>query len=293
MILRSVLFAPANHARHAEKALTGPNDGVILDLEDAVSVDQKPRARMAARDLVQNRIEGGPVVFIRVNALSTSFAYDDLRAVVAAGLDGIVLPKVESASQVTTVDWMLEQMERERDVQPGSISIVPIVETALGLSRIEEIVAAPRVRRVSFGAGDFTLDTAMSWSLGNEGVLWGRIRVVIASRAAGLDAPLDTVFPDLADREGFIHDAEMGKKLGFQGKACIHPSQVELANRIFTPSTEEVEQARGLVEAFEQALAEGSASIQVAGQFVDYPVAERARRIVNLFERVKVREAVA
>lgn len=293
MILRSVLFAPANHARHAEKALTGPNDGVILDLEDAVSVDQKPRARMAARDLVQNRIEGGPVVFIRVNALSTPFAYDDLRAVVAAGLDGIVLPKVESASQVTTVDWMLEQMERERGVQPGSISIVPIVETALGLSRIEEIVAAPRVRRVSFGAGDFTLDTAMSWSLGNEGVLWGRIRVVIASRAAGLDAPLDTVFPDLADREGFTHDAEMGKKLGFQGKACIHPSQVELANRIFTPSTEEVEQARGLVEAFEQALAEGSASIQVAGQFVDYPVAERARRIVDLAERVKVREAVA
>jgi len=293
VILRSVLFAPANHARHAEKALTGPNDGVILDLEDAVSVGQKPRARMAARDLVQNRIEGGPVVFVRINALNTPFAYDDLREVVVLGLDGIVLPKVESASQVQTVDWMLQQMERERDMRPGSISIVPIVETALGLSRIEEIAAAPRVRRVSFGAGDFTLDTAMRWSPGNEGVLWGRIRVVIASRAAGLDAPLDTVFPDLADREGFTRDAEMGKKLGFQGKSCIHPSQVEMANRIFSPSAEEVEEARCLVEAFEHALAEGSASIQVAGQFVDYPVAERARRIVDLAERVKVREAVA
>lgn len=291
MILRSMLFAPANHARHAEKALNGANDAVILDLEDAVSVDQKPRARAAARDLVRNRPRGGPAAFVRINALTTPFAYDDLKEVVAPGLDGIVVPKIESAVQVMTVDWLLQQIERERGLALGSMQVVPIVETAAGLSHIDEIAAAPRVRRVSFGAGDFTLDTGMAWSTGNEGVLWGRIRIVIASRTAGLEAPVDTVFPDLADIAGFTREAEVGKRLGFQGKTCIHPSQVEIANRIFTPSEEEVERATRVVAAFESALAGGSASIQVDGQFVDYPVAEQARRVVDRAARVKVREA--
>jgi citrate lyase subunit beta/citryl-CoA lyase len=281
--LRSLLFAPANHARHAEKALSGSADGAILDLEDAVAVVEKPAARNAARKLLESRTATYPQAYVRINALSTPFAYDDLHAVVCAGLDGIVVPKIETPEQVAIVDWLLGQLERERAIPAGSIEIVPIIETAAGLLRAQHIAAAsPRLKRLSFGAGDFSLDTNMTWTLGHEGLLWARIQMVIISRAARLTPPLDTVFADLADMEGLAAEAAQAKRLGFGGKTCIHPKQVEIVNVTFTPSAEEVAQAQRIVEAFEQAVASGTASLQVAGQFVDYPVAEKARRIVEL-----------
>lgn len=281
--LRSLLFAPANHARHAEKALSGLADGAILDLEDAVAVAEKPAARAAARQLLEGRAALFPKAYVRVNALSTPFAYDDLRAVVCAGLDGVVVPKIEAPEQVAIVAWVLSQLERERGIPAGSIEIKPIIETAAGLLHARHIAAAsPRLKRLSFGAGDFSLDTNMTWTVGHEGLLWARVQIVIISRAAGLAPPLDTVFADLADMEGLAAEAAQARRLGFGGKTCIHPKQVEVVNAVFTPSAEEVEQARRIVEAFEQAAASGVASLQVAGQFVDYPIAEKARRIVEL-----------
>ena len=283
MYLRSLLFAPANHARHAEKALSGSADGAILDLEDAVAVSEKPAARAAARQLLENRAVHYPCAYVRINALSTPFAYADLHAVVCAGLDGLVVPKVEAPEQIAIVDWLLSQLERERAIPAESIEIVPIIETAAGLLRAQQIAAAsPRLKRLSFGAGDFSLDTNMAWTFGHEGLLWARIQMVIISRAAGLAPPLDTVFADLADMEGLAAEAAQAKRLGFGGKTCIHPKQVELVNAVFTPKAEEVEQAQRIIDAFEQAVASGIASLQVAGQFVDYPVAEKARRIVEL-----------
>jgi len=281
--LRSLLFAPANHARHAEKALSGSADGAILDLEDAVAVAEKPAARAAARQLLEGRAAPSPCAYVRINALSTPFAYDDLHAVVCAGLHGLVVPKVEAPEQLAIVDWLLSQLERERGIPAGSIEIIPIIETAAGLLRAQHIAAAsPRLKRLSFGAGDFSLDTNMTWTIGHEGLLWARIQIVIVSRAAGLAPPLDTVFADLADMDGLAAEAAQAKRLGFGGKTCIHPRQVEIVNAVFTPSAEEVEQAQRLVEAFEQAVASGVASLQVDGRFIDYPVAEKARRIVEL-----------
>lgn len=281
--LRSLLFAPANHARHAGKALSGSADGVILDLEDAVAVAEKPAARAAARQLLESRTAPYPSAYVRINALSTPFAYDDLHTVVCAGLDGLLVPKVEAPEQLAIVDWFLSHLERERGIPAGRIEIMPIIETAAGLLRAQQIAAASsRLKRLSFGAGDFSLDTNMTWTVGHEGLLWARIQMVIISRAARLVPPLDAVFADLADMEGLAAEAEQAKRLGFGGKTCIHPRQVEIVNAVFTPSAEEVEQAQRIVEAFEQAVASGVASLQVGGQFVDYPVAEKARRIVEL-----------
>lgn len=286
--LRSLLFAPANHARHAGKALSGSADGAILDLEDAVAVAQKPAARAAARQLLEGRAASYPRAYVRINALSTPFAYDDLHAVVCVGLDGLVVPKVEAPEQVAIVDWFLSQLERERAIPARSIEIVPIIETAAGLLHAQRIAtASPRLKRLSFGAGDFSLDTNMTWTVGHEGLLWARIQMVVISRAAGLAPPLDTVFADLADTEGLAAEAAQAKRLGFGGKTCIHPRQVEVVNAVFTPSAEEVEQAQRIVEAFEQAVASGVASLQVDGQFVDYPIAEKARRIVELAARAE------
>ncbi|HEX8997666.1 MAG TPA: CoA ester lyase [Ktedonobacterales bacterium] len=284
MALRSLLFAPANHARHVEKALAGDADGVILDLEDAVAVAEKPTAREAARQaLAARRSDGAPTVYVRVNALTTPYTYDDAHAIVGPGLDGVILPKTESAAQLATLDWLLTQLEHRAGLAPGAIEVMPIIETAAGIARLAEIASAsPRVRRLNFGAGDFSLDTNMTWTAGHEGILWARIQVVIASRAAGLEAPLDTVYAQLADDAGLRMEAEQAKRLGFQGKACIHPRQVDSVNSVFSPSTDDITQARLIVEAFADAEAQGIASLRVGGQFIDYPVAARAQRTLDL-----------
>ena len=285
-ILRTLLFAPATSPRHVAKALSGATgtDGVILDLEDAVAIAEKPAARESARAMLaaRGKPERGPLAYVRVNGMTTPYAYDDLRTVVCAGLDGIVLPKVESAAQLVTADWLLHQIERAEGLPEGVIDLMPIVETAAGIAHLAEIAAAtPRVRRLNFGAGDYSLDTGMTWTAEHEGILWARIAVVNASRAAGLEPPIDTVYARLDDTEGFSAEAEQARRLGFQGKACIHPRQVTVVNAIFSPSEQEVAQARRIADAFAQAEAAGVASFTVDGQFVDYPIAYKARRTLE------------
>lgn len=304
MILRTLLFTPATHERRVAKALAGAADGVILDLEDSIAVSEKAQARTAARqtlnELAARRADKGaggdeasdarPFVVARVNGLTTPFTYADLCSVVTAGLDGIVLPKAESAGQLETVDWLLTQLEREAALPEGSVEVMPIIETALGVRHVNEIAgASPRVRRLNFGAGDFSLDTNMTWTAGHEGILWARIQVVIASRAARLEPPVDTVYARLDDDDGLRREAEQARSLGFQGKACIHPRQVEIVNAVFTPADDEVEQARAVVAAFDAAEAEGVASIRLGGQFIDYPVAARAQRILEVARQAQRR----
>lgn len=291
MALRSLLFAPATHARHVEKALSGAADGVILDLEDAIANAEKPAARLAARQILSVRhLDDGMRVFVRVNGLTTPYTYEDLLTIVGPGLDGIILPKAESAAQLATVDWLLTQLERAADLALGSIEVMPIIETAMGVARLPEIASASkRVRRLNFGAGDFSLDTNMTWTAGHEGILWARIQVVIASRAAGLEAPLDTVYAQLADDDGLRSEADQARRLGFMGKACIHPRQVEIVNAIFSPSAEDIAQARMIVDAFAEAEANGVASLRVGGQFIDYPVAARAQRTLDLAAQIAQR----
>ncbi len=280
---RSMLFAPVNHARHVEKALAGDADAAILDLEDAVAVSEKPAARALVRDLVVGRATSFPRAFVRINDLTTPFAYADLVAAIWPGVAGIMLPKTESAGQIAIADWLITQLERERGLPLGAIELLPIVETAAGLTQMAAIAAAaPRVQRMAFGAGDFSLDTRMTWTRGHAGLQWARVQMVIASRAARLAPPLDTVFSNLADDAGLAEEAAEGKSLGFGGKACIHPKQVEIVNAVFTPTEAEIATARAIVTAFEEAEARGIASLRVGELFVDYPVAARARLVLEL-----------
>lgn len=295
MTIRSLLFAPANHARHVEKALAGEADGAILDLEDAIANAEKPAAGQAARSALDARPpEHTSRAFVRVNGLTTPYTYGDLHAIVGRGVDGIVLPKAESAAQLATVDWLLTQLERLRDLPLGSIEIMPIVETATGVARVHEIASAsPRIKRLNFGAGDFSLDTNMTWTAGHVGILWARIQIVIASRAAGLEPPLDTVYAQITDDDGFRKEAEQALSLGFQGKACIHPRQVPIANAVFSPSDEDIARARSIVEAFAEAEANGVASIRIGSQFIDYPVAARAQRTLDVAAQIASRAQTA
>jgi transposase-like protein DUF772/HpcH/HpaI aldolase/citrate lyase family protein len=198
-----------------------------------------------------------------------------------------VLPKVESATALATIDWLLTQLERKRDLAPGAIDLIPIIETAGGLTNLDGILAAgTRVRQVAFGAGDFTLDVNMAWSRTEAELGFARARIATASRAAGIAAPLDTVWVDLADEEGLEMSARTALGFGFQGKMCIHPKQIAPVHRVFTPGEAEVAFAERVVAAFAEAEAAGSAAIQLDGKFIDYPILYRRAVFLAEMERV-------
>jgi len=286
--LRSFLFAPGNHPRRVEKALTLDADAVILDLEDAVASAEKPAARGAVAAAAARPRTG--LLYARVNAVDTEFCYGDLVAITGGGLDGIILPKVESAATIATIDWLLAQLERERSLTIGAIDLIPIIETARGVSELDHILAVKsRVKRVAFGAGDFTLDVNMRWSREESELAYARARVVIASRAAGIEAPLDTVWVDLQDAVGLEASTQLALGMGFQGKMCIHPNQVTVVNRVFTPGNAEIDFAERVIAAFAKAESEGSAAIQLDGKFIDYPIVYQAQRVLDAIAAIRAR----
>jgi len=288
-LFRSLLFAPGNHARKVEKSLGLDADAVILDLEDAVAVSEKAATRAVVVEALQ-----GPrkcLGYVRVNAFDTPFCYGDIHAVVQKGVDGIVLPKVEFPAQLECIDWLITQLEREHGLEAGVIDLIPIIETGKGVANLKQICAAPsRVRRVSFGAGDYSLDMNLRWTRGEREMDHARACVAVESRAAGLEPPLDTVFIHLGELEALRASTELARDMGFQGKFCIHPQQIDIVNGVFTPTGEEIAKAHRYVAAFEEAEASGSASIQVDGYFIDYPIVEKARRTLEIAVQLEARE---
>jgi len=184
-------------------------------------------------------------------------------AIVHPGLDGVILPKVESAAGLATADWLLAQLEREQGLMPRAIDLVPIIETARGLNQIDAILAAgTRVKHIAFGAGDFTLDVNMAWCRDEAELAYARANIVTASRAAGIETPFDTVWADLRDADGFTHSAERAASLGFQGKMCIHPDQIAVTNAAFSPTEQQLSWAKRVVAANGAAPPRGTADIK-------------------------------
>lgn len=284
--IRTFLFAPANHPRRVEKAFLLDADAVILDLEDACAVSEKEVSRdKVVEALAKPRKCLG---YVRINPLDSHYGFGDILGVVRQGVDGILLPKTESVRDVQIADWMIGRLERERGLKEGSIDLMPLIETGKGLGNLREILGAKtRIRRVAFGAGDFSLDMNLQWTTDELELLPYRNEIVMLSRWAGLEPPIDTVWINLQDTEGFAQSAHRAKQLGFQGKLCIYPDQVPVVNEAFTPSEKEVQKAQRLVDAFEQAEREGSSSFQLDGQFIDYPILYAAQKVLALHEMIQ------
>ena len=195
---------------------------------------------------------------------------------------------VESREQIIAFDWLVGGLERERGMQVGGIDIIPIIETGKGLANARDIAGAgTRVKRLAFGAGDYTLDMNIEWSLGESELEHVRAEVVLASRAAGIEAPLDTVWVHIKDMDNLAKSATRAKQLGFQGKMCIYPPQVAVVNQAFTPSDDEIVFAKRVVAAFEKAEREGSSSIQLDGYFIDYPIVYKAQKTLNMVRAIE------
>jgi len=282
--IRSFLFTPANHPRKVEKVFSSGADAIILDLEDAcAAVDKAASRAVAVKALSAPRSCLG---YVRINALDTEWCFRDLDETIGPWLDGIVAPKIERPEEIVLIDWLISQYERERGLPVGGIDLMPIIETGAGLHALDAIIAAgSRMRRVSFGAGDFTRDMGMKWSADEAELAYARGRLVLASRVGGLQPPIDTVHIDLVDEESFAQSVVTGVKFGFQGKLLIHPKQVEATNAGFMPSAAEITRAQKIIAAFDAAEEAGSASIQVDGYFIDYPIVEKARYVMALAKR--------
>jgi citrate lyase subunit beta/citryl-CoA lyase len=258
---RSYLFAPGHNAKLLRRVFEAGADAVMLDLEDAVPPDAKDTARAMVAEALADR-----PVWVRVNAARTTLCEADLAAVGLLAY-GIRIPKVESADDVR---WVVEGA-------PGR-PIVCAIETARGVLAAAEIAAVPGVRHLAMGGVDLQRD--LNAGNGNLQTLYVRSHLVVVSRAAGLEPPIDSVWPRLEDEAGLREQATFARSLGFFGKSAIHPRQLPILHQVFTPSAQELGWAREVVAAFEAA---GGAALQLpGGEFVDLPVAERARRLLEL-----------
>jgi len=287
-LLRTMLFVPGNRPRMIEKARgLAELDAIIFDLEDAVPPAEKPAARSMVREAIDSGDFNRFKLFVRVNAVSTNLLPDDLNAIVSPNLFGIVLPKVEDPEGVEAAHLMLLEREQRAGAAVGHTKILPIIETVpgvLGLPRIAGCSA--RFVGLSYGAEDFATDLGVERSRDGIEGLYPRVQIALYSRLTDVTA-VDSVFSDVNDDEGMEKDTLLAKQLGFRGKFLIHPKQIEMANRIFTPSVKEIEYARQVVAAYEDAEARGEASVALNGKMIDIPIVERARTLLVVAGKLK------
>lgn len=285
-ILRSLMFVPGNSEKMLTKAIGLENlDVAMFDLEDGAPPDQKDVARELVAGML-GRPAGGPRRYVRINAIATDRMEADLRAVVRPGLEGLVLPKVERADEVQLVDRVLEEQEPRAGLPSGGVGLIAAVESATGLLNAPAIAAAtPRIVGLMFGAEDFGLDLGLPTNREGEAreLIYARSAMVVAAASAHVQS-MDGVWPDIHDFDGVRRDAVQARRLGFSGKTTFHPGQIDIINEVFSPSAAEVEHARRVVDAFEEAQAAGQGAVAFGGQLIDLPIVERARRVLRLHE---------
>jgi citrate lyase subunit beta/citryl-CoA lyase len=288
-LVRTALFAPGVKERVMAKALEAGAQAVILDLEDSVPI----AAKSEARALVAKLIDGAapippasrPMITVRTNAAATGLLADDLAAVVRKGLDAIFLPKVESVEQMAGTAALLDRLEAAQGLPAGSVRVVPMFESALGVLRCYELArATPRVVATCIGSardGDLQTDLGCGWSVEGTELFYARSKVLLESRAAGVHA-LDGVFSDLNDEAGFVQDCTLSARLGFIGRTVIHPKQIAPARRAYAVSEADAAYYRRVVSEFEAVEKTGTtAAITVDGKLVDYAMYQRAKRVLE------------
>ena len=289
-ILRSPLFVPGNRFTMIEKARHLPADALVLDLEDSVPEAEKESAVQQVQEVLPSLARKGRDAYVRVNGLSTGRTAKELEVLVGPALNGILLPKA-SAADVASVDAILSSLEKARGLAAGHVRVIALAENAKGvLTAFEIAVASSRIVAIAYGAEDFTLDMGIPRTLEGAESYVPRVMVAIAARAAGVLA-LDGPYPAFKDEDGLVKDACTARGMGYTGKFAIHPAQIAPLHRVFSPPSEEVERAKAIVAAFEEAQSRGSASVSLGGIMVDVPVAERARKVLDWAKTITDKEA--
>ncbi len=282
---RSVLFVPGSSPKMHQKAAGLPADALILDLEDAVAPSAKEEARALTCKALRELDFGAKEVMVRVNARASGLWEGDLRALVPARPSAIVLPKVSSPLEVEEADRFMGELEEAHGITRGETGLAVMIETARGLQEAPTIASSsPRMTALLFGAADFTAEVGGRLTPEGLELLYPMSRVKLAAAVAGIDA-LDSPCFNINDMATLERQARRAADLGFAGKTLIHPAQVEVVNRVFSPTDEEIAFARKVIEAYERAEAEGKGVSALEGELVEAPVVMRARRILLIAER--------
>lgn len=285
-VLRSLLFVPGNQASMLEKALGFMPDAFVPDLEDSVALDGKAQAREVTAAFLERLAQRGPLVIPRVNSLDTGLLEDDLAALVSPRIYGVSVGKIYTPEDVEAIANILQRLETQRHIPSGQIKLVLWMETAMAIVQAYAICkASPRIVGAAFGAEDLTNDMGIERHDDDAEVAVARNIVCLAARAANVLA-LDTPYFRFRDMEALQHNAMASKKIGFKGKFAIHPAQIDTINAVFSPSAAEIDHARRVVAAFEEAERAGRGSTSLDGKVVDVPVVKRAYALLELAARM-------
>jgi citrate lyase subunit beta/citryl-CoA lyase len=279
------MFVPGHRQRMIDKALGLNADAIMLDIEDGVAPGEKDTARKyIGESLGGKKTPGSPARYVRINAIGHPRMDADLDAVVRPGLEGLVLPKVDTVAEARKVDAILTDRESKRRMPSGGIKLLIAIESPKGLLNAPAIAASSsRVTGLMFGAEDFGREIGLPAVREGEArdLIFARSAMVIAAASAHVQA-IDGVWVDLNDGAGLLGFAKQSRRLGFSGMSCIHPSQVDAINATFSPTAEEIDYCQKVLQAFEEANARGDGSIAFGGQLIDRPIIERARRTIDM-----------
>lgn len=274
---RSMLFVPSSNAAMLSNSFIYTPDAIMFDLEDSVSIREKDTARMLVFNALQHPFYKDIETIVRVNSLDSEFGHDDVKAVVKAGVNAVRLAKTDTVQDVIDMEIAIENAEKEFGRKVGSTNMLAAIESAKGINNAVEIAkASKRLIGIALGAEDYVRDLKTQRSAEGTELLFARCTILQAARAAGIMA-FDTVYSDANNEDGFLKEAAHIKSLGFDGKSLINPRQIELLHNLFAPTQKEVDHAMAVIEAADEAEAQGMGVASLNGKMVDAPVIERAR----------------
>ena len=278
---RSLLYVPGNMPSMLQNIPVFGSDAIIIDLEDAVPHTEKDAARRLVRRFLDGYRDRDKEILVRINALDTAWAREDLREVLPALPDGIRLPKADTPEIVERLDTILTEFEEELGVEIGRFKILPSIESAEGVINAIGIArCSSRLMGLAFGAEDYTASMEIERTKSGEELMAARERVLWAAKAAGIPA-IDSIFADVKDMEGFRRETELVKALGYTGKSLVNPRQIEVVHEVFAPKPEEIAYARDVIDAIQRAREMGTGVISLRGKMVDAPVVKRAYRTLR------------
>lgn len=287
---RSMLFVPGSNAAMLSNSFIYKPDAIMFDLEDAVALKEKDSARMLVAHALKNPFYQDIETVVRVNPLDSAFGLADLNAVVRAGVDVVRLPKTDTAQDVVDMDNAITEIEKQCGRIVGSTKLLAAIESPLGVTQANDIAkASSRLIGIALGAEDYVRNLKTERSPDGVELLFARCAILQAARAAGIMA-FDTVFSNADDEEGFLREASLIKQLGFDGKSLINPRQIELIHNLYAPSQKDVDFAKRVISAAEQAEKEGLGVVSLNGKMVDSPIIERAKLVLQRAALSGIRE---
>ena len=276
-----MLFLPGNTPNIIVNGEILGADAVILDLEDAVAPAEKDSARILVRNAIRYMGFGKCEVIVRINAIDTAYWQKDLDAIIPVRPSLIMPPKTSCAADVLAVDAYITQLEEKLGIEKGSVGLIPLIETALGVENAYQIASAcKRVKAIFLGGEDLTADLRCKRTKEGHEIAYARSRMVVAARAAGVEV-YDTPFTDVNDDEGIYTDAQYAKSLGFTGKSAISPRHVKAINEVFSPSMKDIDYAYEVMEAIRIGKEQGKGAVSLRGKMIDAPIVARAQQTID------------